>query len=701
MARAYVARPGIGPGQRGEVRRRRRLGTSPLAWPSVELVGTWSAHPADDELRRTFASPAADDTGWEHVAVPGHWRSAPAFAGSDGPLLYRRRFSGPAPADPRARWWLTFDGIFYLADVWLDGAYLGNTEGYFAPHSFEITGALADRTEHVLAVEVACERPRDRGAKRQLTGVFQDADYIDPRWNPGGIWRPVTVHATGPVRLSQLRVVCVDAGAERATLEIRAVLDAAAAGDVNVHTAVTAAGGSGVAGSDQSHHLAAGENRLRWRIAVDRPALWWPHSLGPAHLHDVTVAVSGPGGDSDRRTVAVGLRQVRARRWIFSVNGERLFLKGAELGPTRRALADATYDEIAADVAAAREAGLDLLRVQGHIARPELYAEADRLGMLVWQDLPLSGMYAHSVRKQAARQAQEAVDLLGHHPSIIVWCGHDEVGATPLDPSPLLATARRQLPSYWTSVLDGSIKRALERADPSRPVVAHSGLAPGLGEDSDAHLGFGSAYGEPEDLERWVQRLPRLARFAGRFVPPAPAGDSPDAAAAQAFQASVLRRQVEVLRRLKYRPAGGFVTGLLADAQPAASAAVLDHLRRPKPAWPALAAACEPVIVVADHPLAAYPPGAAVRWQVHVVNDTREPIEAALVTARLTQGDGAQQRWQWTGDVPADGCILAGTVSIDLPEDAGALLLELELDAGPVKASNSYTTTIAVPAEPV
>ena len=47
-------------------------------------------------------------------------------------------------ARPRAAAaWLTFDGLFYQGDVWLDGAYLGDTEGYFAPHTFEVTDALA------------------------------------------------------------------------------------------------------------------------------------------------------------------------------------------------------------------------------------------------------------------------------------------------------------------------------------------------------------------------------------------------------------------------------------------------------------------------------------------------------------------------------------------------------------------------------
>ena len=73
----------------------------------------------------------------------------------------------------------TFDGIFYYGDVWLDGDYLGATEGYFVHHSFEVTDALSARDDHVLALEVACPPQRDRTAKRTVTGVFGHWDAAD------------------------------------------------------------------------------------------------------------------------------------------------------------------------------------------------------------------------------------------------------------------------------------------------------------------------------------------------------------------------------------------------------------------------------------------------------------------------------------------------------------------------------------------
>ena len=359
---------------------------------------------SDDDLRRAMAEPDLDDSGWAPVEVPGHWRSDPALAASDGPVLYRRRFESALP-EGAERCFLTFAGIFYQGDVWLDGEYVGDTEGYFFPHTFEVTNALAARSEHVLAVEVACPTPGDRRAKRNLTGVFQHWDCIDPDWNPGGIWGPVGIHSSGPVHIRALKVLCREATAERATVELVADLDAIGPTAATVRTEVARremGGPDPVVIHDQEQVLASGETRMRWTVAIERPDLWWPRALGAQPLYDVTVEVhlDGDGGISDRRSVITGLRQIRVRNFIATVNGERLFLKGANYGPTRRALAEATAEEVAGDVGLALDAGLDLVRVHGHIGRPELYRIADQAGLLIWQDLPLQWGYSQ-VRRQA------------------------------------------------------------------------------------------------------------------------------------------------------------------------------------------------------------------------------------------------------------------------------------------------------------
>lgn len=709
----------------------------------MELSGTWRAAIADEELRRTFAEPDVDDGGWETIEVPSHWRSHPAFHDTDGPLLYRTRFDSPQPGDPERRWWLVLDGLFYQGDVWFDGAYLGDVEGYFFPHALEITEPLAARSEHLLAVEVSCAPQPDRTDRRNLTGTFQHSSYVDTSWNPGGLWRPVRLESSGAVRIKAIRVLCQEANAERALVTVRATLDTVEPRKVQVRTTV--------AGVEHlvSHPLAAGENQVAWTVAVPEPELWWPRALGDQPLHDVDVEVLLDGERSDHQRRRIGFRQLALRNWICSVNGERLFLKGANQGPLRQELGEVDPARLASDVRLATDAGLDLLRIHGHVSRPELYDAADEAGLLLWQDLPLHWGYGRGVRKQAVQQARAAVDLLGHHPSVAIWCGHNEPSPLHDEPSPanvipsqinrrrarpgLRRFAGQELPTWNRTVLDRSVKRALEKADPSRPVIAHSGVWPHPPQldGTASHLYFGWYHGELTDLEALAARLPRMVRFVSEFgaqavpneakfcepdrwpnldwehlqrhhclqkevfdrvVPPA---DYPSFEAwqhaTQQYQALLIKHHVETLRRLKYRPTGGFAVFSFADATAAISWSVLDHERSPKAGYEALVAACQPVVVVAD-PL---PPtvlaGDHVSVDVHVVSDRRSPIEAGLVTAQLTW-PGGEHAWRWAGEIPADRCILVGTVTCAIPDGtpAGAVELELRVTADGVDVGNRY-----------
>ncbi len=701
----------------------------------MNLDGTWRASEADDDLRREGVGLDHDDSEWPTVAVPGHWRSTPAFADSDGPLLYRHRFELDALPEGR-RQFITLDGVFYQADVWLDGAYLGDPEGYFFPHTFEITPLSGLGSEHVLAVEVACPPQRQRTAKRNITGVFQHWDCADPSWNPGGLWRPVRVHTTGPVRIDRLRVLCRDVNDARAHLRLRARLDADEQRAAVVRTIV-----DGVELASQEQPLAQGSNDVTWTVDIDEPRLWWPWTLGEQALTTVTVEVDVEGAPSDRREVRTGLREVAVQNWVFSINGERMFMKGACLAPTQMAIGEATSAAVRADIEAAREAGLDLVRVLGHIGRPELYDAADELGVLVWQDFPLQWKYARTIRKQAVRQAREAVDLLGHHPSIITWCAHNEPLPVDGDRGEVVGDSaakhvlNQQLPTWNKSVLDRWVKRAFESADETRPVVAHSGVVPHLPQldGTDSHLHFGWYYGEEADLTGFAATMPRMVRFVSelgarslpqaagflhperwpeldwaelterygyepapfeRHVPPAPHPTFESwRTATQHYQATLLRHQIETMRRLKYQPTGGFTLMMLNDAAPSISWSLLDHERHPKLALQSVVDACRPVIVIADQLPELLHPGAALALDVHVVNDLRRPLDAAECSATL-RWPGSNHTWRWQGDVAADGVARVGIVRFVVPDAPGELWLDLTIEHDEQIATNRYVATV-------
>ncbi|MYJ43006.1 MAG: hypothetical protein F4076_11310, partial [Acidimicrobiaceae bacterium] len=652
-------------------------------------------------------------------------------------VLYRHRFEGPPEAigagggdenagvedavtvedagdgaddpagGPGRRWWLRLEGLAQQGDVWLDGSYLGHTDGYFVPHELEVTEQLAARSEHLLAIEATCRRFGDPDNRTLLTGALQDPELcgVDDLI-VGGVWRPVRLRSSGRIAIRHARAVCADVSTgenrdgSRARLELRAVLDVPGGGPVDLRTRV--------AGTEHvhSHHAADGENRVEWTVDVDDPPLWWPHSLGDQHLCDLVMEALTGDEVHDRRHFRIGFRSVAMRRWVLYVNGERLFVKGANLLPTRPLLGTATASEVADDIRAARNAGLDLVRPVAHIARPELYDAADELGVLVWQDLPIRGLMSRSVADEARRQAREAVDLLGHRPSVAVWCAHDQPYSRARRPGRTPAVVRRQGPSWNRDVLDRRLGRVLDRCDGSRPVVSHTGVPPRapLLDGTTSELWFGLHGGRAADAGPVLARVPAMARFVSAFGTPV-ADDQPE----------VVKTTIETLRRLKYRPTGGFLLHALADAgdsDAAAAAAeagggfgVLDGLRRPRPGWWALKEACRPLIVVADQLPESVRAGEVLDLAVHVVNDTRADVPGMQVQARMLGPDGRVVReHRWEGTARADDCVLVGRLSAVVPVIAqpGQLTVELTLShpRGPdgqpdPVATNRYTTVIA------
>jgi beta-mannosidase len=184
--------------------------------------------------------------------------------------------------------------------------------------------------------------------------------------------------------------------------------------------------------------------------------------------------------------------------------------------------------------------------------------------------------------------------------------------------------------------------------------------------------------------------------------------------ATQAYQADLVRAQVEALRRLRSGPVGGFAVFCLSDAQPAVSAAVLDHDRRPKAAYGALQAACAPVLVVAQWPAASYASSSDLVLEVHVVNDLGQALAGAKVEATL-RWPGGGRRWQFGGEVGGRDCTFVGRLKAALPSlarlpappgGAGAvaswpLVLELELRwaGGTELVRNRYESSITAGGE--
>jgi len=274
-------------------------------------------------------------------------------------------------------------------------------------------------------------------------------------------------------------------------------------------------------------------------------------------------------------------------------------------------------------------------------------------------------------------------------------------------------------------VLDRSLTRVLRNDDGTRPVVPHSGILPHLPQldGTDTHLYCGWYHGDERDLPAVLRAMPRLARFVtefgaqavpdhaefcepgrwpdldwdhlgehhclqkarfDRYVPPADFATFDEwRAATQDYQATVIRHHVATLRRLKYRPTGGFAQFMFADAQDAVTWSVVDAAGEPKAGYHALAEACAPVVVIADRLPPTVAPGRALALDVHLVSDLRTALLDATVTATARWPGGEVAR-RWSGGAPADSCVRIGRLRVELPRTArGELEVEVRLEHGP------------------
>lgn len=682
-------------------------------------ISNWRAMPATERLLRDFSDPDYDDSDWHRIDVPSHWQTHPEFADFDGTLLYRADFTVPA-IQPGQRRWLRFNGICYAGDIFLDGAYVGQTEGYFTHHRFEVTDLLARSGSTVLAVEVRAPATGGGDEQRDITGWFTNGPGLAPSWNPAGIWQPVSIVDTGPVAIRHFRVVCTNADSTRAQILLRAVLLASESGSVDLTTEV-----AGVTFSE-THSVAAGENQVEWTIDISDPDLWWPTGHGDQPLFDVTVTARTEDGNvTDRKHRRIGFRSTELHDFILRINNRRTFVRGINLAVQRLDLASMSVEEILAEVTAIRDAGFNLIRIRGHVTRRELIDVADELGILIWQDLPLVGAYSRSVTAAAEQQTRDMVDLLSHHPSIVIWGGHTR----PQSSTPRTTAApdlrQQQIPSWNRTILDRAIKRAFERSDPSRPVVAHSDVAPHLPQlaGSDLGLYFGWFDSNAEDIAEYAATLPRLVRFVSdmgaqalpleathldalletsgaeadvlrRIIPPGTYEDSRSwAEASQSHQRDVLKTMIETLRVLKYRPTGGYCAGIWRTASPGLSRALVDADGTPREALAAVTAAQAPVLAVL-YPMTLHIPARTTSTvALFVCNDMPTDHDSMVITATITDQRGSRVR-SWSGSVSGDDVQFIDDIMIRGGRIGAQASVELEIRTtdGSV-TTNEYTFT--------
>ncbi|MEX5748041.1 glycoside hydrolase family 2 TIM barrel-domain containing protein [Massilia sp. X63] len=499
--------------------------------------GSRTATPLVEGWRFAFGAhhtEQSDASGWQAVTLPhtwnrigGHTTKAADANDSRGQGWYQLKFrAGQGTGKPR-RSWLQFDGASIVSDVWLNGVRLGRHAGGVSAFRFDVSDAL--RTgDNLLVVRTDNTAPDTKGSVTAET-LPMGGDWF----MYGGLYRKVSLITTAPVHVDlgdhggpgvYARTVSLEPGRAQVEVVARIRNDAGAAQAVKVRTSLVDAKGKVVASNTRSLEMAAASlHEVKTNLDVAKPRLW--NGVADPYLHTVRVDVLAGARTVDTVAEQFGIRTMRFDPDKgFFLNGKPLALRGVnrhqETGANGWA---STIAELERDYAIIREIGANTIRLAHYQHPKEGYALADRMGLIVWAEVPLvllSAPYGEPAATpgfiaNAEQHLRELIRQNYNHPSIAVWSIANE---------PNIANVWMQPKPPTLPLLERLA--ALSRAeDPSRPPVLASccgtlpgslmPTTPGKGLDSPpeavdvfgVNVYFGWYYANVADLSAYLDEV--------------------------------------------------------------------------------------------------------------------------------------------------------------------------------------------------
>lgn len=411
---------------------------------------------------------------------------------------YRRTFD-IEPVDDAERLFLRFGAVDHAATVWVDGAFAGGHEGGYTPFAIDVTSFLRDGPRHEVIVR-AEDDPADLAKPRGKQDWQLTAHSI---WYPRttGIWQTVWLERVGAARISQLRWTPDLAGWEIA-------LDAVVVGPPATRFWLTLRLRAGdLLLAEDRYSVVAGE--VHRTVTFSDPGiddfrnelLWCPST--PTLIDAEIELLDERGAVLDRVASYTALRS-------FGVDGDRFVLNGRPY-PLRMVLDQGYWpdtgltapDDLAMrrDVELTKAMGFNGARKHQKVEDPRYLYWADRLGLLVWAEMPSAYRFTPRAVERLTREWTEVLHRDASHPCIVAWVPFNESWGVPnlpdSEPERHCVTALYHL----TKTLD-----------PTRPVVGNDGWESvatdilGIHDYDDRPERIAQRYATPDLLPRILKR---------------------------------------------------------------------------------------------------------------------------------------------------------------------------------------------------
>lgn len=355
----------------------------------INLNGLWdyAIKPANEEMPEIF-----DGKILVPFAVESALSGVGKSVGEDDALWYSREFKLPKEwKNSRIR--LNFGAVDWKAEVYVDDKFVGEHKGGYAPFAFDITDSLSKKKTHKLVVKVtdgtdSAFQPRGKQVA-----------------NPNGIWYTAVTGIWQTVWMEPVNEVVVEsysakADIEKSILNVRAIARGAKVGDDCLIELI------------ENGEVISSANGADVILNVENPKLWSPDS---PHLYDLRITIFRNGeildqvmGYAAMREISVVVDKKGYKR--MALNGEPLFQYGTlDQGWWPDGLYTAPTDEaLKFDIEKTKEFGFNMIRKHVKVEPARWYWHCDRIGMLVWQDMP--NIHDNSLGKWGRRHYDEGID---------------------------------------------------------------------------------------------------------------------------------------------------------------------------------------------------------------------------------------------------------------------------------------------------
>jgi len=389
---------------------------------------------------------------------------------------YRTEFFVPQDFN-KEELFLHFDGINWVAVVYLNGVRIGRISGAFTRAKFNVTKEIIPGASNVLAVVIIDNR--NFGAVKEQNAQSPDQNggilgadnptfhaSIGWDWIPTirgrnmGIWNDVFLTTTGSVTIEDpfVQTFISLPDTTQATIRIEATLK----NHKDEFLLGTLEGSYGHVPFNLEVGLEPGETRtVSTEISLENPKLWWPKGYGAPNLYPVNMTYKIRDMVSDSLTFLSGVRQVGfdENNGILSlyINGRRFIGRGGNWGFSESNL---NYRGREYDIAVAYHADMNFTMIRnwvGQTGDDEFYEACDRHGIMVWQDFwlanPWDGPDPVSTR-MFMQNANDMVRRIRNHPCIAIYVGRNE--------------------GYPPKELDDALREMIPQLHPGIHYISHS-----------------------------------------------------------------------------------------------------------------------------------------------------------------------------------------------------------------------------------